>query len=51
MKPYDTQGHGAVVRNGHPYIKKTKSVENVPPWLYLKGILRGTSKKRPWEPS
>ncbi len=29
-----------------PYLRKTKSIEDLIPWLYLKGISTGTSRKR-----
>ena len=39
----DRSGSGICFRSSllPPYIKKTKSVENVLPWLYLKGISTG----------
>ena len=39
----DRSGAGIVFRSSllPPYIKRTKSVENVLPWLYLKGISTG----------
>jgi transposase-like protein len=39
----DRSGSGIVFRSSllPPYIKRTKSVENVLPWLYLKGISTG----------
>ena len=42
-KTRDRGGEGRHFRSGllPPYIKRTKSVENVLPWLYLKGIFTG----------